>query len=235
MYDICYLHFRHIYNQNGLRIIVGCETEEPIDLVERHTVNQRCYVVNVLVLSIMLSASSAYAGGKNIATYDGAVDFGAQLLKLDDGCLSIDGSANSGNFFNDLKRTDVNGELQYQKRGHVVTEYPASLTVVIRILGDKCAANLSDSPSAVFNGRSFSLRLGAEWKHDLQLRPVSRSPLVAHCAGSSTLVISDHDSTVPSVTCEMTVESRGVPLDDHLIVSLFATDGTRLTRLSVRP
>jgi hypothetical protein len=31
------------------------------------------------------------------------------------------------------------------------------------------------------------------------------------------------------------VDSKGVPLGDHLIVSIFAPDGRRLTRLSARP
>ena len=30
--------------------------------------------------------------------YDGTVDFGAQLIYLDDGCLDLDGTVTSGNF-----------------------------------------------------------------------------------------------------------------------------------------
>jgi hypothetical protein len=40
---------------------------------------------------------------------------------------------------------------------------------------------------------------------------------------------------VSSLLCQLTVESKGIPLGEHLIVSVFAPDGKRLTRLSARP
>jgi hypothetical protein len=191
-----------------------------------------CYLL--LALMIGMSPMGADARGRNNPTYDGAVDFGGQLLHLNDGCLSLDGRMTSGEFFEDLKRTEVGSQFEYKKHGKVVTEYPESLTTSIRIAGDQCAA-LSNRPSAVFSGDSYSLKFKVEWKDGMQLRPAALSPVVANCVGSSSIPIPSQDFTIPVITCQLTVDSKGVPLSDHLIVSIFAADGRRLTRLSAAP
>jgi hypothetical protein len=193
--------------------------------------------VFLVILAVGIFSVSARAGGAGLSTYDGSVGFGAQLLRVEDGCLSVDGKVTSGGFFNDLKRKDIRGRLEYRKNGRKVADYPESLTASIRILGDRCTAGLSTSPSDVFGDNSYSMKFVVEWKDGMQLSPAKLSPVVAQCVGSSTLVISANNQnfTVPSVTCQMTVDSKDVPLRDHLIVSVFAADGTRLTRLSAGP
>jgi len=193
------------------------------------------YCRGILLLLIFCTLPiSAEARGKSEATYDGAIDFGSQVLHLDDGCLALAGTVTSGSFFEDLVRVRTSGRFEYRKRGRVVTEYPESLTTSIRIMG-QCAATLSNPPSSVFRGDSYSLRFQVEWKDGMQLRPAVLSPVVAHCTGYSSILIPRQDFTIPSIACQLTVESKGVPLADHLIVSIFAADGTRLTRLSARP
>lgn len=188
----------------------------------------------LLTLTIGMLPIRADARGRNNPTYDGVIDFGSQLLHLDDGCLSLDGTVKSGSFFEKLKRIEVGSRFEYRKRGRVVTEYPESLTTSIRIAGDRCAAALSHSPSSIFRGDSYSLKFEVEWKDGMQLRPAALSPAAAHCVGFSSIVIPSQE-TIPSITCQLTVDSKGVPLGDHLIVSIFAADGTRLTRLSAGP
>jgi hypothetical protein len=194
------------------------------------------YLTGILLTFVMGAFPiAAHAGGKSNATYDGDIAFGSQLLYLDDGCLSVDGTVTSGTFFDNLKRTDLGGRFQYKKQGRVVTEYPASLTTFIRLVGDKCAAELSNAPSAVFSGDSFSVKLAVEWKEGMELRPATLSPVIAHCVGATSVAIPHQDFTIPSVTCQLTIDSKGVPLADHIIVSVFGADGIRLTRLSAAP
>jgi hypothetical protein len=188
-----------------------------------------------LTLAIAILPVGTLAGGRDSTSYDGQVNFGSQLLHLEDGCLSVDGTVTSGNFFDGLSRRDIGSRLEYKKHGKVIMEYPESLTTSIRLMGDRCSTALSGAPSSVFRGDSYSLRFKVEWKDGMQLRPAALSPVAAQCVGYSTRFISDRQFTVPTVTCRMTIDSRGVPLGDHLIVSVFASDGTRLTRLSVRP
>jgi len=196
----------------------------------------RCPYLRGIFFTLILGVFpiGANARGRNNTTYDGAVGFGAQLLHLDDGCLALDGAVTSGNFFEDLKRTEIGSRFEFRKRGRVVTEYPESVTTSIRIAGGQCAATLSNRPSSIFRGDSYSLKFQVEWKDGMQLRPADLSPIVAHCVGSSS-IIPGQDVTIPSITCQMTVDSKGVPLVDHLIVSVYAVDGKRLTRLSAGP
>jgi len=194
------------------------------------------FTAALLILMLGISPMCANARGRaSKPTYDGAVDFGSQLLRLDDGCLDLDGRVTSGNFFNDLQRIDFGTRFEYRKRGKVVNEYPESVTTSIRIAGDRCAATLSNRPSSVFSGDSYTLKFQVEWKDGMQLRPAALSAGVAHCVGSSSTPIPAQDFTIPVITCQLTVKSKGVPLDNHLIVSIFAADGTRLTRLSAAP
>jgi len=194
------------------------------------------YLVGLLpALIVWIFPISAYAGGRASSAYGGSLDFASQLLRLDDGCLSVDGTITAGSFFENLRRLDSDGRIEYRKHGRVVTEYPESLSTSIRIVGDKCAASSSNSPSSIFGDNSYSLKFGVEWKSGMHLRPAMLSPVAAHCVGSSSVVLPNRDITIPSVTCQLTVNSSGVPLADHLIVSIFAPDGTRLTRLSAAP
>jgi hypothetical protein len=189
------------------------------------------------VLLVVLAGAFAIRGdarGKNDTTYDGRVEFAPQLLHLDDGCVSLNGSVQSGSFFNDLQRINVGDGLQYRKGGKVVTEYPESLTTSIHIAGDRCAPALSNLPSSIFRGGSYSLRFQVEWKDGMQLRPAALSPVEAHCMGYSSIALPSGER-IPSISCQLTVRSQGVALNDHLIVSIYSADGRRLTRLSARP
>src|SRR6202167_1174710 len=125
----------------------------------------RCCYLSAILLTLIfgMSPSGASAGGRSSSTYDGTIDFGAQLLHLDDGCLALNGTVTSGNFFQDLRRIEVGNRFEYRKQGKVVTEYPESLTTSVRIEGDPCNAALSNSPSAIFQGDSYSVKLQVEW------------------------------------------------------------------------
>jgi len=196
---------------------------------------KRSLLVWLFVLPVGLCPKAAHAGGGGAASYDGSVNFGAQVLRLDDGCAFLDGKLTSGSFFDDLKRIDVSGKLEYKKRGKFVTEYPDSVTTSIRIVGSQCAAALATPPASIFDGNSYAVTFQVEWKEGMQLRPAALGRAPAHCVGYSSVALPGQVATVPSITCQMTVESKGVPLLDHLIVSVFGGNGNRLTRLSAAP
>jgi hypothetical protein len=184
---------------------------------------------------ILGTAFSAHAGAKAEPSDFGKVDFGTKELQFPDGCVVIRGQLTSGRFFDGLKRTDIRGRFEFRKNGAEVTEYPDSVTSSIRLVGQRCEAALSNSPSAVFGSHSYSVRFAVEWKEGVQMRPATLSSGLAHCDGYSSIVLPHAEVMVPTVECQMTVQSKGVPLVDHLIVSVFAPDGTRLTRLSAAP
>jgi hypothetical protein len=158
-------------------------------------------------------------------------------LNLKGGCFAVDGSVRSGNFFDDLKRIDSGDQIEYVKEGKVLTEYPDSVTTSIRIMGSDCTQGYSGPALPIFEGNSYSMTFQVQWKDGMQLTPAMLSPAVAHCVGTRIITNASKDSTstFPALTCELTVESRGVSLMKHLIVSVFSPDGSRLVRLSAAP
>jgi hypothetical protein len=191
----------------------------------------------LLALLIGLLPIGASARSRKDATYDGAVDFGSQVLNLQSGCFAVDGSVSSGNFFDDLKRVDAGNLTEYRKEGKVLTEYPDSVTTSIRIIGNECASGLLNPASSIFEGDSYSMTFEVQWKDGMQLTPAMLSPAVAHCVGTRIITNASKGSTstFPALTCELTIQSRGVSLEKHLIVSVFSPDGKRLVRLSAAP
>ena len=164
-------------------------------------------------------------------TSEGVIQFGSQLVYLKDGCLSVHGTLTAGSFFADLRRIDVGGQLEYKKHGQAVKEYPEWLTASIDI--DLCQAPSPYSTSSLFLGDSRPFRFEVDWKHEMQMRPAVVAPAAAHCSRYSPVALLGEDP--PSIHCEMTVASKGVPLADHLIVLIFRADGRRLTRISAAP
>jgi hypothetical protein len=79
-----------------------------------------------------------------------------------------------------------------------------------------------------------SLRLVAAWKDGMDLRPAKLSP-TADCVAMRMVTGPDLDFALPTLTCKMTVDARGIPLTDHLIVFVYAPDGKRITRISAAP
>jgi hypothetical protein len=199
--------------------------------------SNRAHFLHGILALLVIGAlpMAAKAGGNGSAGYDGTVDFGAQVIQLDDGCLAVDGKMTSGAFFEDLKRVEIGRQFEFRKHGRAVSEYPDSLTTSILIVGGQCESALSNSDTSAFQGNAYRLRFQVDWKEGMQLRPAALSPVAARCTGYSPIKAPGHEPASPVVLCQLTVDSKGVPLGDHLIVSIFSVDGKRLTRLSARP
>ena len=183
----------------------------------------------VLVLGPIMLPAPALAGGHE--TYKGAVAFAPQIVQLPGGCLWVDGTLSSGNFFDGLERKDRSGLFQYTHDGTVLTNYPDSVNASIRILDDQCVPDPSDAGQVVSNDRPSSFTFNLAWKTDLQLRSVAISASDISCVGRSGKGM---PSALP-MTCSITVKSKGIPLSDHLIVSVLGSGGARLARLSAAP
>jgi hypothetical protein len=185
----------------------------------------------LLCAAVVLFVFSTYVSGGNHRSYDGIVIFPPQIVQLNSGCLWIDGTLTSGTFFEGLERKDRGGMFEYTNGGKVLSDYPQSVVASIRILDDQCVSISQASRYALAGSNRHSFSFQVAWKTGLQLRPALLSPTGVRCIGSS----GTRASPVLPMTCQITINSEGTPLSDHLIVSVFGTDGTRLTRLSAAP
>jgi hypothetical protein len=233
-----YIDTRRIYRAYVLlkgRFRVGLPSSTAA--AKKQTQPRRAALLGGIWLLLMIGALpiTAKAGSKGSAAYDGAVDFGPQVIQLDDGCLAVDGKMTSGAFFEDLKRIEIGRQFQFKKDGRAVSEYPDSLTTTILIAGGHCEPAVSNPGSLIFQGNAYTLRFQVDWKEGMQMRPAALSPVEAHCTGYSPIQAPGQELASAAILCQLTVDSKGVPLGDHLIVSIFSVDGKRLTRLSARP
>ncbi len=183
---------------------------------------------------MILLATVASARTRNFAD-DEHISFGNQLIQLDGGCVSIRGTIASGDFFDGLTRRDDAGTIEFKKHGKSVTKYPETVTASIRILGAPCAASDSSSPVRIFYDGSYSVGFDLKWKRDMEMRPAALSSAAANCTGYSSITNLAENISEPAVSCDLTVRSQGVPLGDHLIVSIFDSQGRFLTRISAAP
>jgi hypothetical protein len=190
----------------------------------------------IFIAAATILPASTPARSKNSSASDGAIEFNSQTIDSPHGCLFVNGTLKSGVFFNELQRKDLDEGSQYSKNGHAVTEYPEMLTASIQIFGNRCSPSNPIAASSIFTGDSYTVTFQVNWKSGLDMRPATLSKEVAHCTAASALInTSDDVLTVPALNCEVTVESKGVPLADHLIVSLYGADGKRVTRISAAP
>jgi hypothetical protein len=179
-------------------------------------------------LPVLFLVSTCVRGGSR-RSYDGIVRFPPQIVQLNSGCIWIDGTLTAGRFFQGLARKDRDGVFEFTHGGELLTDYPQAVVASIRILDDQCVSTSSPHRFSLASSDRRSFWFRAAWKTGLQLRPASLSSSV-DCIGSS-----GRPTIAPPMTCQMTVESQGTPLSDHLIVSIFGPDGKRLSRLSAAP
>ena len=192
------------------------------------------------------------AGGGIEQPHNGVVDFPPQIVQIKSGCLWIDGTLASGHFFDGLRRKQLDGLPQYTSGGKVLMVYPESVVASIRILNDQCVPDSADSQSSmvrdgalsaiantagspIADGETRQLTFQIAWKDGLQLTPILLSPVDVHCKGSSSEQSLAQSMPAPPMTCQITIKSAGIPLSDHLVVSVFGPTGERLTRLSAAP
>ena len=204
------------------------------NLAAAHSAWPRVLCRYSLVLLILgMFPIEGVAGDKSKSAQDGTIDFGAQYGRLDGGCIGFSGVVSSGTFFNHLKRTGTDGHVEFTKDNRMVTEYPESLRVEIRIAGGPCGPGHPELRPSILAVDADPLRFRVEWKEGMQLKPAIQGPIAVHCSYSPGSPWPGFGLTVK--TCQMAVDGKGVPLVDHLIVSLLTANGTTLVRLSAAP
>ena len=155
---------------------------------------------------------------------------GKWTLIFDDQRILLSAGMIAGDFFDQLeRRKTANGELFFIMHSKPVTDYPRSVTV-------KLFGNSWELGDTVFDKRCpgnaaalmSSLRFKAEWKTGLSMRPVSKM----------TVRPLKKDEMVPYPSLwgyELDISSKGVPLTDHLVVSVFGRDSSPVVRFSGAP
>lgn len=125
-------------------------------------------------------------------------------------------------FFTDLKQLKKKNTLEYRRGKQVVANFPDSTTVIVEYWGGPQEFS-SCATLPVFDPERVKFQL--TWKSDSQSIPAN-----------GTYVVSKEFAPGPwcEKNCadawkyELRVDSQNIPLQDHLIVSIEAQNGTRL-------
>jgi len=150
------------------------------------------------------------------------------ILIFDDQRIQFDAGMLAGDFFGQLeRRKTAKGELFYI-HSKSVSDYPKSVTV--RLFANRWERG--DTPFDKRWGGTTSalmdtLQFKAEWKTGLDMRPVSKMA-VRH------LERNEIAANVLSAY-ELTISSEGVPLTDHLVVSVYGPASSLVVRFSGSP
>ena len=154
-------------------------------------------------------------------------------------CFRMLGQATAEGFFNNLKRVDDNEGTKYVRGKELVTEFPPRLDVSITIHDFPCSFQLKER---VFGPRLTKedvgkLRLKLYWKRGVELR---RTMWVAEPKLFMRILqpnIKPEANDLPERyewNITFALPSDGVPIEDSLVLTLEAADGTIAARTSAR-
>ncbi len=128
----------------------------------------------------------------------------------------------SGEFFNDLERTEKHGQFQFHRRDQTVTAYSGDLVLEIGLLHGHCAAQIGDwvSTGPPLPEAAQDLRFKVRWLGD-QPKDLGEVP-------SEFLVEPWREWTEPEASYRMTIPASGIPLGDDLEVLILSKSGEQL-------
>ncbi|MFY9531632.1 MAG: hypothetical protein WBC04_13960 [Candidatus Acidiferrales bacterium] len=150
--------------------------------------------------------------------------------QLGEVCFSLLSWMDAGDFFKELQYTKKQGSHyadEFRKDGQIVSVFPEELRVIVVFETASCVRNKEPAVSAErVDDLLRSLELEASWKRGLEYRP-------AELTGPPTL--SGKPTTVGNVVGDsyaFHVHARGVPITDHLVISVFGPDKKFLVRVT---
>jgi hypothetical protein len=154
-------------------------------------------------------------------------------------CFRLKGQVTAIGFFDNLKRVDDDHGTRYLRGNQTVTEFPPRLDVSILIHDFPCSFNLKDRSFGLWLTKENvgKLRLKLFWKRGLEQRSttwVEPPRLLVRALEPS---IRPEANDVPERyewNIQFALPSDGVPIEDSLVLTLEAPDGTIAARTSAR-
>jgi hypothetical protein len=190
----------------------------------------RMLVLLILLASLLCGIAVSGVEPKS-PPYKRVVPIGTAIAR--DGALCIDfvGSMTSGNFFEGLEPMDTDAGRRFYSGHREITEFPEELTVEIKARVVDCSV-LPPHPVNDETARKLAsvINFKVDWKKGLQQRPVEGFSLKVFPPEPAPMSELAPDPEV--WTYLITVESKNVPITDHVIVSITSGSGKLLTRLS---
>ena len=193
-------------------------------------------VVTAGILTLAVTLAPAYpftrdnsSGTKKSFAYRRVILTGVAAYHRGRLCVAFAGFLTSGDFFEGLRPTDTATGRKFFKGTDEAKEFPSELTVEIQAVMHDC----STFPPEALNRAATepfmrALTFKPNWKTGLKQRPVGKFSLQISPPAPSSWV--EHGS--PNWRYDLTIQSSGVPLTDHLVIEMYSESQRFLTRLS---
>jgi hypothetical protein len=194
----------------------------------------------LVLVTVAPNASSGQAKReKSIWNYDGGVLFATDGSLPNGVCFRVNGEANAGEFFNNLKRVDDEHGTLFRRGTETVTHFPGELLLSFDIHDQPCAPLLREfeTRSHLTHEMMGTLRLTLYWKQGVDLRPVKNITEVRSSVVPITPYAANLASELPkrfAWSYQLTVPSKGIPLTDSLVLVFRTPDGRIAARVAAR-
>ncbi|MBS1839616.1 MAG: hypothetical protein JSS69_14685 [Acidobacteria bacterium] len=177
--------------------------------------------------------------GKTVWNFEGGAFF-ATDGKLPNGpCFRMTGQVTALGFFDNLKRVDDDRGSTYMRGNETVTEFPPHLDVSIFIHDFPCSFNLKDKSFGRWLTKEDvgKLKLQLFWKRGVELRRAAWAGTPRILIRALEPNIKPDANDVPERyewNIQFVLPSEGIPIEDSLVLTLEAPDGTLAARTSAR-
>jgi hypothetical protein len=165
--------------------------------------------------------------------------FGAATLP-DGRCIALGGSLFDPDFFRDLKLRKASGSVVFRRGSETVEFFPSQMHLRLAVIGAPCLDHKTRSRAETDLDAEYlsNLHFAAYWKTGLDLRPVESISLLTLSAQKRKSFLFLLDPTQPEYytawVFEFTISTGGVPVTDHLILTIETPEKERVARLSAR-
>jgi hypothetical protein len=181
----------------------------------------------------LASSSSIFSQQKKSVVYRGIVAIDDAQFSDGKLCVPLQVAMTSDDFFQGLRASAGLGR-RFYKHGAPITEFPAQTTIFVRASMLGCS-QFPYIPVTSDDARDFmgNLNFTLEWESpDLQRKPVEGFGV--KLAPPLPSVWPENDKPIRVWSYILNVTTKGVPLADELIITIYSETSKQVSRMAVR-
>jgi len=177
--------------------------------------------------------------GKTVWNLEGGAFFATDGKIPGGPCFRLTGQVTALGFFDNLKRVDDDRGTRYLRGKELVTEFPPRLDVSILIHDFPCSLDIRDKSFGPWLTKEDvgKLKLKLFWKRGVELRRTNWVETPKMLIRPVEPYIRPEANNVPERyewNIQFALPCSGVPIEDSLVLTLEAPDGTIAARTSAR-
>ena len=188
--------------------------------------------------SLSFSPAQAYSHPSLQANQNKKLSLGVDFLRGDDGCLTVYGDVEAGEFFNHLHSKKTANGTEFAIGSRLVKTFPDRL--MVRVIAEVGTCSAEQHSSEGVNIPRWTVRLDEEfmksitfegwWKRAFDEKLAELGPVAEGRIPTPTLVPSSNDWW----QYEFEVRAEDVSLSDSLVILIHSPNGKMVARLSAR-